>query len=323
MRSRHRVWFERPVAPELQPAIDGRCDPLGPGTADEPFAGIEDAAGAVASLASYDRAAFDRAPSLRVVARTGIGYDLVDVAAATARGIAVCNVPDGPSVSTAEHTVALILAAAKRVKQSERRLRRGEGDYYARHEAIELSGKTLGLVGFGRIPRRVAAVAQAMGMEVATYDPYVDDDAVPDGVTREASLDDLLGAADVVSVHVPMSDETAGMFDAATFGRMRPGAVFVNTARGGLVDLGALELALDDRRIAAAGLDVTDPEPLPPDHPLLAREDVVVTPHVAAGTPEARHANFVGAFEQVLQVLDGRRPPNLVNPEVWDEGGTP
>ncbi len=252
------------------------------------------------------------------VSRTGIGCDAIDIEAASRRGVAVCNAPDGPTVSTAEHAVALMLATAKRVIQSANRLRRARGDYYASHRAIELSAKTLGLVGFGRIARRVAGIGGGIGMDILAYDPYLSDNDFPPPVTRVASLPELLARSDVVSVHVPLTPGNARMFDADAFAAMKPGAVFVNAARGGLVDQEALLSSLDSGHLFGAGLDVTYPEPLDPAHPLLHRPDVVVTPHIAAATGEARIRMFRVAIEQALMVIDGRRPPHLVNPDSWD-----
>jgi phosphoglycerate dehydrogenase-like enzyme len=304
--------------PDLVDHVTELADILGPGTGEDSAAGVEAAAGVVAGGAvRYDGAFMDRAPHLRVIARTGIGVDRVDLAEATRRGIAVCNAPDAPTVSTAEHTLALILTAAKNVKQSEQRLRAGETNLYARHAAMELDGKTLGLAGYGRIARRVAAGAQALGMRVVAHDPYLDANRFGH-TTPMATLDEVLAAADVVSVHIPLTPNTARIFDAARFAAMRDGAVFVNTARGGLVDQDALLGAIDSGKLLAAALDVTDPEPLPADHPLLHRDTIVVTPHVASGTNDGRRRLFIDAFEQVIQVLDGERPVHLVNPEVWN-----
>jgi D-3-phosphoglycerate dehydrogenase len=313
-----RIWFERPVLPGLASTVAASCEVLGPGTDDDRYAGIEEAIAAIAGAALYDGAVMDRAPALRVIARTGIGYDAVDVAAATARGIAVCNTPDGPTVSTAEHAVTLMLMVAKRVKPAEAALRDGtSGRYYARHEGIELAGKTLGLVGCGRIARRVATIAEAIGMQVMTFDPYCDPTGVPAHITQVATLDALLGGADVVSVHVPLTDASRGMFDAGRFAAMKPGTVFVNTARGGLVDQDALLAALDAGHLSGAGLDVTSPEPLPADHPLLGRDDVVVTPHVASATADGKMRILRAAFEQAMTAIHGERPSHLVNLDVW------
>lgn len=317
-RDKPPVWFERAILPELVSEVAASVTILGPSTAAEPYAGLATARGAVASTLRYDAALMDHAPQLRIIARTGIGYDRVDVAEATRRGIAVCNTPDAPTVSTAEHAATLMLMVAKNVKRSEAQLREGRGDYYARHEAIELDGKTVGLVGLGRIARRVARICQGLGMHVVAFDPFLRETDVPPSVVRVASLAELLGVADVVSLHVPLSDATRGMIGVDQFAQMKRGAVLINTARGGLIDGDALVDALDAGRLSGIGLDVTEPEPLPPDHPLLHRDDVVVTPHVASATADAKVRIFRAAFEQVMQGLAGQRPDHLVNPEVWD-----
>jgi D-3-phosphoglycerate dehydrogenase / 2-oxoglutarate reductase len=317
--ARPPVWFERPVLPDLVEVIQASCTVLGPGTDADRFAGIETAVAAIAGAAAYDGSVMDRAPALRVIARTGIGVDAVDIAAATVRGIAVCNTPDGPTISTAEHALTLILMVAKKVKAAEASVTTGtSGGYFARHEGIELSGKVLGLVGCGRIARRVGLMAEAIGMRVTTFDPYCDPTAIPSGFASIATLDPLLHEADVVSVHVPLSDATRGMFDAGRFAAMKPGAIFINTARGGLVDQDALLAALDSGHLVGAGLDVTTPEPLPADHPLLGRDDVIVTPHVASATTDGKLRILEAAFAQAMAVTRGERPSDLVNPEVWD-----
>ena len=313
------IWFERPVLPALAAVVDASCLVLGPGTPADHYDGIDRAVAALAGSARFDEAAMDRAPGLRVIARTGIGYDSVDIGAATDRGIAVTNTPDGPTISTAEHAVMLILMAAKRVVPSVAALEAGSADnYYARQEGIELAGKTIGLVGLGRIARRVAATAGAIGMRVVAFDPYIDPASAPVGVELAGTLDDLLPVADVVSVHIPLTDASRGVFDARRFAAMKRGAVFVNTARGGIVDQAALVAALDDGHLYGAGLDVTDPEPLPVGHPLLDRDDVVVTPHIASATADGKLRSLESAFEQALAVLHGERPEHLVNPEVWE-----
>ena len=313
------VWFERPVLPELVESVAARCTILGPATVDDPFAGVGTTVAAVVGAAPFGETAMDRAPDLVAIARTGIGYDAIDVAAATRRGIAVCNTPDGPTISTAEHAVTLMLLVAKNVKAAESALRTGTSvGYYSRHHGIELDGKVLGLVGFGRIARHVARIAGGLGMRVTTFDPYVPASAVPAGIDRADTLEALLASADVVSVHVPLTDESRGLFGAAQFASMKPGAVFLNTARGGLVDQDALVGALEGGHLFGAGLDVTSPEPLPAGHPLLTRDDVVVTPHVASATADGKARIFRVAFEQAMAVVEGRRPEHVVNPEVWE-----
>lgn len=318
---KHRVWFEREVLASLRPDIELRATILGPATAEDRHRGIDDARGAVVGVTRVDGETMDRAPELRVIARTGIGFDSIDVAAATDRGIAVCNAPEGPTISTAEHAVTLMLAASKRMVQAQARLRAGERDLYARHVGLELGGSVLALVGFGRIGRRVAEAARGLEMEVTVYDPFLVE--TPDTVTVVDSLEQLLSEADVVSLHLPLTPENMGFFDRRRFQQMKRGSVFVNTARGGLVDHDALVEALESGRLLGAGLDVTDPEPLPPGHPLLERDDVVVTPHVASATEKTKRRLLEMAFDQVIDVLEGRRPPHLVGPSGWPLERTP
>ena len=317
-RSLPRLWFERPVIGTLQASVAERCTVLGPGTEDEPFNGVTTAQAAIAGSARYDDAFMDLAPELTVISRMGIGVDSVDVAAATRRGIVVCNAPEGPTVSTAEHAVTLMLAVAKGVRRAQAAVETGKAlRYYVGHRGIELEGKVLGLVGYGRIARHVARIARGIGMDVVAFDPYVDATTTGD-VSFVASLHELLGVADVVSVHVPLTDDSRGMIGRDEFAAMKPGTVFINTARGGVVDQDALLAALEAGRLFGAGLDVTDPEPLPADHPLAGRSDVIVTPHIASGTIEGKVRMLQMAVDQAIDVVEGRRPPHIVNPEVWE-----
>ncbi len=313
----YRIWFEREILPSLRPLVPPSVVVLGPGTDADTAAGIETAEAALAARIDYGDRLFARAPRLLGVFRTGIGYDSVDLDSATRHGVAACNVPDGPTVSTAEHSVALILTTAKGVMPSSSRLRAGSGGYFSAHQAVELDGKVLGLVGYGRIARRVGTTCRALGMGVLAYDPYLADADFPTEVDRSRSLLDLCARSDVISVHVPMTADNAQMFNAKTFAATKPGTIFVNAARGGVVDHDALLEALDSGHLFGAGLDVTDPEPLPPDHPLLHHPRAVVTPHIASSTPEARQRMFCTALDQAMMVLDGEKPPHLLNPASW------
>ncbi len=294
---------------------------LEPGESPDLYQGVEDAAGIVAGVLRYDRQIMDRAPNLTVIARTGIGYDSVDLPAATERGILVCNNPDGPTVPTAEHTMALMLAVSKGLVNIAGHLR-GDRSLIKGHSSVELAGKRLGLVGFGRIARRVASAAAALGMEVTAYDPYLADDQF-EGVRRSPNLDGMLARAEVVSIHVPLSEQTRNMFDQRTLHIMKEGAILINAARGGLVNTDALVMAVTTGPLRAAGLDVTDPEPLPPDHPLLHLDNVLVTPHVASWTQEAQRRMLLTAVDEVQLALSGRRPAHLVNPQVLEQPTRP
>lgn len=304
------VFFDRPPLDEALAHLDPAHTATGPDLGRWPTADA-----VIAGPTHYDAAHLDAAPNLRIVARTGIGVDSVDLDAATERGVIVCNTPDGPTVSTAEHTLALLLLAAKRLDVTQSALRAAEGSYHERSPAIELAGRTIGLVGYGRIGRRVATMADGIGMSVLVHDPFADIDR------PSAELDDLLAASDVVSLHLPATPQTRHLLDADRFALLRPGAILVNCARGGLVDHDALVDALDRGQVGVAALDVTDPEPLPPDHPLLHRDDVIVTPHVASATHAGRMRMQVTAIEAVNAVLAGHRPDHVCNPDVLDRIG--
>ena len=321
----YKIWFERSVPAEYEHMLDGLASPIGPGEARDtnPFHRIDEADAVIAGGLVYDGAAMDQAPQVLIIVRTGIGYDKVDVAAATARNIAIANTPDAPTISTAEHAFTLMMAVSRNLAFVAQALRQAlqEGDtagMYARYRAYELSGKQLGLVGLGRIGGHVARIALAMGMKVVTYDPYLNVmRAAEIGVEIMQSLEQLLNTSDVVSLHLPLNDDTYKIMNAERFAQMKQGAVFINASRGGHVDEQALIAALDSGHLFGAGLDVTDPEPPLKDNPLLYRDNVVITPHIASATTLGRQKMWTDAINQVLQVLRGEQPPHLINPEVW------
>jgi len=318
----YRIWCERPMPSVYQPLLDGFADAVAPESLDS----IADSlAGAHAVIAGagirYDGAFMDKLPTLKVISRTGIGVDNIVIADATARGIAICNTPDAPTVSTAELTITLMLAAAKQLKRFEYGLIHGERrNFFVEYRGVELDGLRLGLVGLGRIGGRVAKVAQALGMTVAAYDPYVPPErAVELDVEMLYDLESLLRTSDIVSLHVPATPETRRLMNAERFAMMKRGAFLINAARGSLVDEAALLDALERGHLAGAGLDVYDPEPPDPKNPLLYRDDVVCMPHVGGTTVASKDRLWREALAQALQVLRGERPPNLVNPEVWEK----
>jgi len=256
-------------------------------------------------------------PNLVCVSAGGAGYDTVDVAACTAAGVAVVNQSGGNAVSVAEHTLGLMLGVSRRMLEGDRRMRREVG--YAREDVMghELAGKTVGLVGIGNIGSRVAALARAFGMQVVAVDPMLTPAEIERRGARPVSWDHLLAQSDVVSLHCPRDASTLKMMNAKTFAAMKPGAIFISTARGGIHDEAALVQALQSGHLAGAGLDVWDQEPPPLDHPLLAMDNVYATFHVAGVTHEARRNVAAIAAEQIVTVLAGQRPPRLINPEVW------
>lgn len=297
--TRHVLHVDRPISDEDHEFVADRARLIGAGDVE-----LLEADGAIVGVGHvWDAPRFARFPNLRVLSRMGIGYDNVDVEAARAAGVVVCNAPDAPTVSTAEHTIALMLAVTKELPRQQVRAAAGHG-YLQLPTALELAGSTLGLVGLGRIGIRVARVALALGMRVQAYDPAYTESPV-DGV-QLVDLEALWGSSHVVSLHAPATPATRRMVDAAVLARCRPGVYLVNCARGTLVDHDALLAALDAGHVAGAGLDVTDPEPLPPNHPLLTRANVIVTPHVASSTVVGRRRLFEHAVENALAVLDGR-----------------
>ncbi|NNF55847.1 MAG: hypothetical protein HKN03_15575 [Acidimicrobiales bacterium] len=278
---------------------------------------------AVVALAGgirWDAARFDKAPKLIGLCRTGIGTDAIDLAEATRRGVAVTNTPEGPTVSTAEHAIALMFAVAKTLGPHAQRLRDGVGNYADQSTALELDGLTLGLFGYGRIARRVAQIAAGIGMRVIAHDPFV---FQPDESVAMVDMDTLLAESNVISLHAPAAADTANVFNASTFAKCQRGVILINCARGGLVDTAALVAALDSGKVAGAGLDVTAPEPLDPSHTLLHRDNVIVTPHIASCTVVGRQRMLDHAIEQARMILNGIEPSELVNTEIthpdWDD----
>ncbi|MGQ9548688.1 MAG: hydroxyacid dehydrogenase [Roseiflexus sp.] len=273
----------------------------------------------ITALIDANGAWMDAAGStLRAICRPGIGVDNIDISAATKRGILVINTPDGPTESTAEHAVALLLALAKQVGASDRILR-AEGWHAARLRGIEVRGKTLGIVGLGRIGRRVAQICRyGLEMRVLAYDPLVSEEtfAVTD-VERAATLNDLLPQVQFLSLHCALTPETRHLIGRRELELLPPGAMLINVSRGAVVDQAALIAALNSGHLAGAGLDVFDPEPLPRDHPLLRLPNVIATPHIASYTTDGARAMHIGVAQQVIQLLRGERPPYIVNPEAW------
>lgn len=241
----------------------------------------------IRSATTVDRALLDAAPRLRVVGRAGVGVDNIDLAAATERGIPVLNAPAGNTVSAAELTLALILSLARRVAEADASVRGGRWER-SRFAGIELRGKTLGLVGAGRIGGEVARRAQAFGMETVAHDPYLTEERAEEIGVERVELQELLERSDVVTLHVPLTASTRGLIGREELARMKAGAFVVNAARGGVVDEEALAEALAEGRIAGAALDVYDREPLPEDSPLRGCPNVLLTPHLGASTAEAQ-----------------------------------
>lgn len=251
----------------------------------------------------------------RVISRFGIGVDKVDLAAAAAHGIVVTNVPDYCIDEVTDHALGLLLALSRRLPALDRAVRAGVWDTVGVAGPVRrLRGQTLGVVGFGRLGRRLAEKAGALGLAVLAHDPQVDSAAARAAGVDLVELDDLLARSDWISLHAPLTPATHHLLDAERLARVKPGACLINTARGGLVDQDALVAALRDGRLAGAGLDVFEREPPPPDDPLLGLDNVVVTSHAAFYSLEARADVRRTAVENVARVLTGRPPLHAVMP---------
>ena len=258
-----------------------------------------------------------RCPQLLCVSSSGAGYDTVDVAACTAAGVIVVNQAGGNAPSVAEHALGLMLGVSRRMLESDRRMRRERG--FSREDVMghEIHGRTIGLVGIGHTGSRVARLAQAFGMQVLATDQLLSAEEIARRGAKSVSLHELLAQSDIVSLHCPRDASTLKMMNADAFARMKKGAIFISTARGGIHDEAALLQALRSGHLAGAGLDVSDQEPPPLDHPLLALDNVFATFHTAGVTHEARRNVATIAAEQIAGVLAGQCPPRLINPEAW------
>lgn len=272
--------------------------------------------GVTASLAGaepYTRRVLESFPNLRVIARTGVGYDAIDIAAANERGVAVAITPGGNHESVAEHTLALMLAVARVVIPQHEAIHAGQ---WRRAIGTPLRGRTLGLIGLGRIGREVALRATAFRMPIVAYDPFPDTNFARQHGIRLVALDQLLAESDFVSLHVPLSNEARDLIDARALALMKPDAFLINTARGGIVNEEALVAALREKRIAGAALDVFAAEPPPADHPLFAFENVICTAHTAGVDLQARDDMGYQAAQAIVALSRGEWPAvQIVNPE--------
>jgi D-3-phosphoglycerate dehydrogenase len=281
---------------------------------------VRDADVAICVHEPYTREVFANAPRLKAVIRVGVGVDTVDLEAATAHGVIVANFPDFCTPEVANHAIVLMLACAKKIMRFDRALRR-EGWVAARALRMPMGcihGETLGLIAFGNIAREVARLAQCMHMTVIAYDPYVEAETFERAGVEKVSLAELAARADYVSCHVPLNADTEGMVDASFFNQMKPTAYFINTSRGGVVKEADLIAALQAHRIAGAGLDVFESEPMAPDHPFLSMDEVVLTPHTASYADETFRVRDRRVGRTALTILQGGLPEFVANPAVLD-----
>jgi D-3-phosphoglycerate dehydrogenase / 2-oxoglutarate reductase len=291
----------------------GRCRFVADPTEED----VREAQGAIARAdVTVDTAFLDRAPRLRVVARTGVGVERVDLDAATSRGIAVVVTPGAGAIAVAEGAIAMAMHLVKRLGPLTELVRAGRWADRGSVTVGDLAGSTLGVVGFGRIGRHAGTLGAALGMDVLAYDPV----AEPPAGVRCDTLAELLSRSDIITLHLPLTPDTHHLINAETLGLTRTGAILINCGRGSLIDNDAAYQALVAGRIAGIGLDVFDPEP-PQHHPLFAHPDVVLTPHLMGLSTRATAATFTAAATGVVDVLDGREPAAVANPQ-WNAAPT-
>lgn len=266
----------------------------------------------------YTGDVLDTYPTIRVLSNFGVGFDNIDVDAATARGVAVCNTPGVLTAATAEIAWALLMAAARRVPEAYGLVKDGKWQSWGPTVLLgqPVVGQTIGIVGYGRIGQEVANMARGFGMRVLAWDrsPH----SKPQDGVEFVELGELLSQSDFVTVHVPLTEETTHLIDAEALGQMKPNAILINTARGPVVDQEALVEALRTGTIWAAGLDVTTPEPLPMEHALHSLPNCLILPHIGSATITARDAMSSLAARNLLAVLNGKMPPHIVNPSVFE-----
>lgn len=280
------------------------------------IAGCQDVEGVINQYAQLTRRFIYGLNKCKAIARYGIGYDNIDIAAATERGIVVTNVPVYALEEVAEHAIALLMTVARKITRLDNSVKQGRWDFNIAKKAYTITGKTLGLVGFGNIARNVARRAHGLGLRILAYDPYVEQDAMDKLHSKKVQLDELLREADFVSLHTPLFPATRHLIGKREFELMKESAYLINVARGPVVDEQSLIEALINKEIAGAGLDVLDKEPVDPGNPLLEMDNVVLTPHAAWYTEESEVKLRTIATTDVAKMITGQRPDNPVNPQV-------
>lgn len=327
--SKPKVYVSRIIPDEGLTILRTRCDAevwsrVMPPSHDDIAQGVKGKKGLLCMLSDpIDREIMEAAgPGLEVISTYAVGFDNIDVKEATRRGILVTNTPGVLTEATADLAFALLMAAARRIPEGIDNVRHGQWKTWGPKvlRGPDVYRATLGIVGMGRIGTAMARRAGGFDMEVVYYDPGMGpEEDIPAGMTRCENLEDLMQRSDYVSLHVPHTPETHRLVNATSLGWMKPTAILVNTARGAVVDTPALLNALQQGQIGGAALDVTDPEPLPPDHPLVTQPNCLVVPHIGSASMATRARMSVMVAEDMTAALEGRRPANLVNPEAWTE----
>jgi D-3-phosphoglycerate dehydrogenase len=312
------TWASTEPEAEVLARVDAELVVAETGEEDELLALVPEADAILTCFQKVTPAVVRAGARLQVIGRYGIGVDNIAVDEATRLGIPVTNVPEYCSDEVAEHALAMILAFARRLHVYDRAVREGDWSLGRGAPTYRVAGKTLGIVGFGKIGRALAARAQGLGLRILAYAPSQAPEAVRAAGAEPVALAELARESDFVSVHVPLRPDTRGLIGAEVLGAMKPTAFLVNAARGGIVDQEALVRALEEGRLGGAGIDVFEPERLPAGHPLLAQPNLIATPHTAFYSEESVHDLEVLAAENVAAILDGRRPRWIVNPAVLE-----
>ncbi len=284
---------------------------------DELIAQGKECVGMFARRSSQSKKFFDNMPKLKIVARHGVGYDAVDIKAATENGVIVCANPEN-SNTVAEHTMALMMASVRNIVPANNALQDGVWDQKPLANASELMGKTLGIIGVGRIGSRVAKMAKAFNMTVIAYDPYVQDNRFKELGIKRVALDDLIAECDVLTLHCNLTPETKYVIDEKAFARMKDGVVIVNCSRGPTVKQTALLDALKSGKVRCAALDVTEQEPLPSENDVRGVANLILTPHMAALGAEVAVRSSISGAQRVIDELEGRKPNEIINPDAYN-----
>ena len=317
----NKIVISHPLYRDGMALLEGKAEIVitNDGDSDRILDSLIDADAYILRIGKIDRKAIERCEKLKVITRPGVGYDSVDVQAATERGIPVVLCPAANARAVAEHTVALLLACAKNIVESVNETKAGNFGIRNRYAAVDIVDKMLVVLGFGNIGRQVAKLCAALDMKVGVFDPFVKRETAEEmGYVYFENMLDALAAADFVSLHMPSMPSTRGMIAAEQFKAMKPTAFFLNAARGDVVNEPALIAALKNGEIAGAGLDVLVEEPFPADHPFMTMPNIVLTPHRAAQSQETVSKLVTMAAEGTLAVLRGEKWPYVANPEVYD-----
>ena len=330
-KTKNLIYFEKWMDPVAETMLAGEADinlqKLNfDSPEDENWAAVEKAHG-IQLLPTFEtrepffpeRALIERCPDLLAFSVTGAGYDMVDVKACTEAGVLLVNQGGANAESVAQHVLGLMLVLSKQIIQGDRRMRQGP-DGWGRWDFLgrELTGHTLGIIGLGNVGRRVSELARQMfNMRVLAFDPYIAEADFQERGAEPVGFDDIFSQSDFVSVNCPLTEETTAMIGDREYRMMKPSAYFITTARGGIHDEAALAEVLSEDLIAGAGLDVFLPEPPPADHPLMAFDNVIISPHIAGITAECTYNMASWAAQQWVTIFKGQRPPRLINPEAW------